>query len=171
MPSGLPPTRNRHRLSKTMGDLAGPCLFAVTMGISRVIYGKYGDRMNLMSFMMGSGGLCLICYLMASISANPMIGLIGCILCGFSVGIMGRAPSAFLLRDFLPAALPVRSSGHGGGSGRSVWPRPGGSRYPECRRQPQKGMLAGCAFPLILILALLAMRSSKEEKKEAESVM
>ena len=75
-------------LSKTTGDLVGPCLFAVTMGVSRVIYGKYGDRMNLMNFMLGSGGLCLVCYLMASVSANPVIGLIGCIICGFSVGIM-----------------------------------------------------------------------------------
>ena len=127
-------------LSKTMGDLAGPCLFAVTMGISRVIYGKYGDRMNLMSFMMGSGGLCLICYLMASISANPMIGLIGCILCGFSVGIMWPGTIS-ISSQRLPAGgtAMFRSSGHGGGSGRSVWPRPGGSRYPECRRQPSEG--------------------------------
>ena len=63
-------------------------MFAITMGISRVLYGKYGDKIDLMKFMLGSGSLCLICYLMASISANPVIGLIGCILCGFSVGIM-----------------------------------------------------------------------------------
>ena len=135
-PSGLPPTRNPpSACPKQWVDLAGPCLFAVTMGISRVIYGKYGDRMNLMSFMMGSGGLCLICYLMASISANPMIGLIGCILCGFSVGIMW--PGTISISSQRPSCrrhCHVRSSGHGGGSGRSVWPRPGGSRYPECRR-------------------------------------
>ena len=28
-------------LSKTIGDLAGPCMFAITMGISRVIFGKF----------------------------------------------------------------------------------------------------------------------------------
>ena len=75
-------------LSKAMGDIAGPCLFAVTMGISRSLYGKYGDRLDLIKFMIGSGMLCLICYLVASLSDIPMLGLAGCIICGFSVGIM-----------------------------------------------------------------------------------
>ena len=74
--------------TKTVGDLAGPCLFAVTMGISRVIYGKYGAKMNLLKFMIGSGVLCLCCYLLASLSSSPVLGLIGCVCCGFSVGIM-----------------------------------------------------------------------------------
>ena len=74
--------------SKTVGDLVGPCLFAVTMGISRVVYGKYGAKMNLMRFMIASGILCLCCYLLASLCASPVLGLIGCIFCGFSVGIM-----------------------------------------------------------------------------------
>ena len=55
-------------LSKTIGDLAGPCMFAITMGISRVIFGKYGDKMDLMKFMAGSGILCVFCYLLASLS-------------------------------------------------------------------------------------------------------
>lgn len=75
-------------LSKAMGDIAGPCLFAVTMGISRSLYGKYGDRLDLIKFMIGSGVLCIICYLVDSLSDIPMLGLAGCIICGFSVGIM-----------------------------------------------------------------------------------
>ena len=75
-------------LSKTVGDLAGPCLFAVTMGICRVFYGKYGEKLDLKKFMLASGILCVICYLMASLSGNPVIGLIGCVTCGASVGIM-----------------------------------------------------------------------------------
>ena len=63
-------------LSKTIGDLAGPCMFAITMGISRVIFGKYGDKMDLMKFMAGSGILCVFCYLLASLSSNPAAGLI-----------------------------------------------------------------------------------------------
>ena len=60
----------------------------ITMGISRMIFGKYGDKMDLMKFMAGSGILCVFCYLLASLSSNPAAGLIGCIVCGFSVGIM-----------------------------------------------------------------------------------
>lgn len=75
-------------LSKALGDLAGPCMFAVTMGISRIIFGKYGEQLDLMKFMGGSGILCVVCYLLAALSSSPIIGLIGCIACGFSVGIM-----------------------------------------------------------------------------------
>lgn len=74
--------------SKAIGDIAGPCMFAVTMGISRVSFGKASDKMNLNRFMIGSGILCFVCYLLASFSDNPIIGLAGCIVCGFSVGIM-----------------------------------------------------------------------------------
>ena len=49
-------------LSKALGDLAGPCMFAVTMGISRIIFGKYGEQLDLMKFMSGSGILCVVCY-------------------------------------------------------------------------------------------------------------
>ena len=93
-------------LSKTIGDLAGPCMFAITMGISRMIFGKYGDKMDLMKFMAGSGILCVFCYLLASLSSNPAAGLIGCIVCGFSVGIMWLVPSVFPLRNFQPAEPP-----------------------------------------------------------------
>ena len=49
-------------LSKSMGDIAGPCMFAVTMGISRSLYGKYGEKIDLMKFMIASGALCLACF-------------------------------------------------------------------------------------------------------------
>ena len=75
-------------LSKTLGDLVGPCLFAVTMGISRVIFGKYGEKLDLVKYMIGSGLLCLFCYILASMTSSPAAGLTGCIFCGFSVGIM-----------------------------------------------------------------------------------
>ena len=74
--------------SKSAGDLTGPCLFALTMGISRMIYGKYGPKLDLYRYMIGSGALCLCCYLLAGLSKSPAFGLIGCVLCGFSVGIL-----------------------------------------------------------------------------------
>lgn len=86
--------------SKAVGDIAGPCMFAVTMGISRVLFGKAGDKMKLNRFMIGSGILCFVCYLLASFSENPIIGLAGCIVCGFSVGIMWPVQSASLPRHF-----------------------------------------------------------------------
>ena len=75
-------------LTKSVGDLAGPCLFAITMGIARVLYGKFGEKIDLTKFMLVSGVLCVLSYLLAGLSAMPILGLLGCILCGFSVGIM-----------------------------------------------------------------------------------
>ncbi|MBQ8280152.1 MAG: MFS transporter [Roseburia sp.] len=74
-------------VSKTIGDLAGPCAFAILMGTARAIYGKYSDRIPLKKMMIASSILCIICYLVAALSGSPIIGLIGCALCGFSVGI------------------------------------------------------------------------------------
>lgn len=73
---------------KTVGDLAGPCLFAAFMGLSRMFYGKKGEKLDLTKVMLWCGLLCVACYLLAALSPIPMIGLIGCALCGLSVGIM-----------------------------------------------------------------------------------
>jgi len=34
-------------VSKTAGDLAGPCMFALLMGTSRIFYAKYSEKINL----------------------------------------------------------------------------------------------------------------------------
>lgn len=76
------------KVSKTLGDLLGPCCFAVLMGISRLVFGIWGSRMNLGKFILGSGVLCVISYIIAIFVPNPIIALMGCALCGLSVGLM-----------------------------------------------------------------------------------
>ena len=75
-------------ISKTAGDLAGPLAFAILMGLSRLFYGKYGDRINLERFMICSCGLCILSYLGISLLPVPQLSLIACAVCGLSVGIM-----------------------------------------------------------------------------------
>lgn len=75
------------KVSKTVGDLLGPCFFAVMMGLARVIYAKIGIKVDLKKFMIYSGGLCIISYLLTTFSPIPLLALLGCGLCGFSVGI------------------------------------------------------------------------------------
>ena len=114
--------------------------------------------MNLIRFMMASGALCLICYVLASVSANPMIGLIGCILCGFSVGIMWPGTISISSRQF-PAggtamfALLAMAGDLGGAFGPSLV----GYVTQNANDNLQAGMLVGCVFPLILIAALIVM--------------
>ena len=75
-------------VSKTVGDLAGPLAFAALMGTSRLLYGKFGDKLNLNKCMFFSACLCVISYLCIALIPVPAIGLMGCALCGFSVGVL-----------------------------------------------------------------------------------
>lgn len=141
--------------SKTLGDLVGPCLFAVTMGICRVFYGKYGPKLNLTRFMIGSGILCLCCYLLASLSVSPVIGLIGCVVCGFSVGIMWPGTIS-MTSPRLPRggtalfALLAMAGDLGGALGPSLV----GTVTQQAGDHLQTGVLAGSIFPLIMVIVL-----------------
>ena len=75
-------------VSKVMGDLLGPCMFAVLMGSTRLIYGLWGSRLNLRYALLGSATLCVVAYLIAALSPWPLLSLAGCALCGLSVGLM-----------------------------------------------------------------------------------
>lgn len=75
-------------VSKAVGDLVGPMFFALMMGLSRFWYGKFGEKVQLFKFMVGSILLCLVAYVLTSFVNLPVIGLLGCGLVGFSVGIL-----------------------------------------------------------------------------------
>ena len=154
-------------LSKTFGDLLGPCLFAVTMGISRVIYGKYGDKIKLTSFMIGSGALCVACYLMASISANPVMGLIGCIFCGFSVGIMWPGTISISSKTFPTGGTAMFALlAMAGDLGGSIGPAIVGRVTQFAGDNIRVGMRVGLIFPtvLILMLIIISISAAKTEK-------
>ncbi len=143
-------------VSKTVGDLLGPCLFAMFMGISRMLYGKMSKNFDLTKTMLLCGTLCAVCYLLASLSASAILGLAGCALCGLAVGIMwpgtisissqkcprgGTAMFAFL-------ALA-------GDLGATVSPAMVG-RFSEMAGGNLKvGLLTATVFPMILTLGLI----------------
>ena len=153
--------------SKAVGDLAGPCLFAVTMGICRVFYGKFGTKMNLTRFMIGSGILCLCCYLLASLSSSPVLGLIGCVMCGFSVGIMWPGTIS-ITSPRLPRggtalfALLAMAGDLGGAFGPSLV----GTVTQQAGDRMQTGILAGGVFPLVMVVVLVLFSRSVSKKKD-----
>ena len=146
-------------LSKTLGDLAGPCMFAITMGISRVLYGKYGEKVDLTVYMLGCGALCLVCYVLASMTANPVWGLVGCIVCGFSVGIMW--PGTLSISS---ARLPMGGTAlfallaMAGDLGGALGPSVVGYVTQTAGDNLRAGLALGCIFPIGLIIGLLIMR-------------
>ena len=145
-------------VSKTVGDLAGPCLFAVFMGLSRMFYGKKSEKLDLTKVMLGCGLLCVVCYLLAALSPIPIIGLIGCALCGLSVGIMwpgtisissqkcpkgGTAMFAFL-------ALA-------GDLGAAVGPTMVGGIADAAGGDLKTGLLFATLFPIVMIIGLILL--------------
>lgn len=143
-------------LSKTVGDLAGPCMFAVTMGISRVLFGKACDKMNLDRFMIGSGILCFICYVLASFSENPMIGLAGCIVCGFSVGIMWPGTISISSKAFPTGGTAMFALlAMAGDLGGSIGPAIVGKVADIFGGSIHVGMRVGLLFPVILCIMLI----------------
>lgn len=153
-------------LSKAIGDLTGPCMFAVTMGISRVIFGKYGDRIDLMKFMTGSGILCVVCYLLTSLSSNPLIGLIGCIVCGFSVGIMWPGTISISSKKFpLGGTAMFALLAMAGDLGGSIGPGIVGYITQEAGDNIRVGMSVGLVFPVILLVMLFILSIERHDGK------
>ena len=143
------------KVSKTIGDLAGPMTFAILMGISRAVYGKYGDKLNLHTFMTGSGILCLFSYLLISFSPSALMGLIGCGLCGLSVGILW--PGTFSI-----SAARLRKGGTlmfallalGGDVGCSLGPTLVGISSGLAQDNLRFGILTAAIFPVLLLIFL-----------------
>lgn len=75
-------------VSKLMGDLLGPCSFAVCMGIGRFWYGRSSGKASLQWLLIGSALLCVVCYALAVFSPFPLLALLGCAFCGLSVSLM-----------------------------------------------------------------------------------
>ena len=144
-------------VSKTVGDLAGPMAFAAMMGAARVFYGKYGEKINLDRFMKGSTILCIFSYLCISLVPNPVVGLIGCAVCGLSVGIMWPG-------SFSKAAAALKNGGTAmfallalaGDLGCSGGPTLAGTISGYFNDNLKMGILAAIIFPVLLLIGLYA---------------
>jgi MFS family permease len=88
------------KVSKTTGDLLGPCAFAILMGASRVFFGLKQETIKLPRVLMGAGILCVLSYLVTVFSPFPLLSLAGCAVCGLSVGIMWPGTFSFASKIF-----------------------------------------------------------------------
>ena len=154
-------------VDKTVGDLAGPCLFAALMGTARVLYAKFSDRLNAQNAMIASGALCIVSDLLAALSPIPALGLVGCALAGFAVGI------------FWPCALSIGASSIRGGGvalfamlalfgdvGCTTGPTLVGMVSDAFGGRLNVGILFSLVFPVLLIVSvLLYKRDMGNEKK------
>lgn len=143
-------------VSKTIGDLTGPMFFALTMGIARAIYGKFGDRIPLRKFMLISALLCVFSYLLIALTPWPALGLLGCGICGFSVGIFW--PGTFSMSA---ASLPRGGTvlfcllALAGDLGCSAGPTVAGFVSGALGDNLKLGILAAVVFPLAMVCTLV----------------
>lgn len=151
-------------ISKSIGDIIGPCLFAVMMGMSRSFYGKYGENIDLMKFMIGSGALCLVCYLLSALAPLPFLNLVGCAVCGFSVGIMWPGTISIVSKKIpLGGTAMFAFLAMAGDLGGAVGPGIVGLVTQAANDNLKIGVLAGCVFPAVLVLSVLLLRRKREE--------
>ena len=155
-------TESSLNVSKTIGDLVGPCGFAFFMGLSRVLYVKINKKIDLNIFMTCSGLLCFCCYLLAGLTNIPILGLIGCMLCGFSVGIMWPG-SISISSSILPKGGTTMFAllALAGDIGGSIGPMIVGNVSQMMGNNLQIGILSGIGFPIILGISALVIRRWK----------
>lgn len=151
-------------ISKTLGDLVGTMTFFVLMGTSRLIFGKYGDRIELDKFMIISVIMCVASYLCISIIPHPIISLLGCGICGFSVGILwpgtfSKASSAIKRGKTVLFAMLALA----GDLGCSIGPTIVGFVSSTFNNNLRKGIFVATIFPVMLLILLIFTKIKKEQ--------
>lgn len=153
-------------VSKAMGDLLGPFLFAVLMGLSRVGYAFSGGRIKLHSMIVASAVLCIFCFLVTALSPIPLVALIGCALCGLAVGILW--PGTYSLASQKISFGGVKMFAYlalAGDIGCLVGPTAAGWIAEAFGNDLKVSFLLATVFPmLILLMAYLGNRLPKNSK-------
>jgi len=166
-------------VSKTMGDLLGPCAFAVLMGGARVFFGSRGAHLPLTRILAGSAVLCVASYLVAVFSPLPVLSLMGCALCGLSVGAMWPATISLSARSFPQGGTAMFAMlALAGDLGCSSGPGLVGvvsSRVQEGAQWAQAlfqgggqaalkaGLLLAIAFPVLMVLGVGLVKAAKRK--------
>ncbi|MDR2305562.1 MAG: MFS transporter [Treponema sp.] len=147
------------RVSKTTGDLLGPCAFAVLMGLSRVYFGTRTEEVKLERILLLSSILCMASYLVTVVSPWPLLSLSGCALCGLSVGIMWPGTFSIASRVFpLGGTAMFALLALAGDAGCSLGPGLVGIVMNGTTFKT--GILAAIVFPFLLAAGILLLSRS-----------
>lgn len=156
-------------VSKAMGDLLGPCAFGILMGISRTFYGIFGGRLHLRRALIISSVGCIVSYLLCGLSPSPVLSLIGCGLCGLSVGLMWPGVVSLSSGHFPAGGTALFAFLALGGdlgclSGPGVTGMVSGAleRIGSGGIALRMGLLAVIVFPALMTLGLIGLRKKKE---------
>ena len=155
-------------VSKTIGDLAGPCVFALLMGIARMLNGKFSEKLDLTKVMLVCGVMCAGCYLLASLATLPILGLAGCALCGLAVGIMWPGSISISSRKCPRGGTAMFAFlALAGDLGATVSPTMVGSISELAGGNLKTGLLVATVFPVLLVVGLLILKSTERNATRA----
>ena len=158
-------TESALKVSKLVGDLAGPCLFAAFMGIARMLYGKMSEKLNLTKTMLLCGFFAAVCYLLASLSSLAILGLIGCALCGLAVGIMWPGTISLSSRKCPTGGTAMFAFlALAGDLGATVGPVTVGKVAELTGENLKNGLLAATIFPICMTLGLFFLYKHAQKK-------
>lgn len=156
-------------VSKTIGDIAGPCLFAAAMGTTRLIYGKYGNQRGLIKWISLSAAGCILCYGITALSPLPALSLAGCALCGAAVGILWPGVLS-LSAEYCPRGGTAMFAllAAGGDVGCTAGPLLVGLvsdniSAAESFGSLKVGMLAAMVFPLLMLVCVILLERAKNK--------
>lgn len=158
-------------VSKTVGDLIGPCAFALCMGTSRAIYGKFSEKLKLTTTMLACACLCVVCYLLAAYTQISLLGLVGCALCGFSVGIFwpgtfSIAPNVLAGGGTALYALMALAGDVGCSSGPTVVGLVANASGGDLK----SGLAVAMVFPIVILAGIILLEKYKNtQSKQLDS--
>ena len=146
-------------VTKILGDLAGPFLFALLMGIGRTSYGVWGHKIRIKNALLYSGCLCIICYALVVFVSNPVISLLGCAVCGLSISLMWPGTLS-LTSEYFPkgGAAMFGMLAVFGDIGASFGPWFAG--LISDRAGLRTGLMTAMGFPILLLIGLMALKKT-----------
>lgn len=153
------------QVSKTIGDLLGPCAFAVLMGLSRVIYSRIDDKTDITKILIVGAIVCIGAYLLAALSGNAIVSLIGCALCGIAVAPMWPGAFSIASKEIPKASTTMFASfALAGDLGCTVGPSIVGF-VSGSNDNIAKGLLSSVIFPAAMIICLLFVRIINKKRE------
>ena len=152
-------------ISKTLGDLLGPALFALAQGTARLTYARHSNKLKLENAMLFSAILCVISYLILILSPSPVFSLLAMALIGFAVGVMW--PGTFSLSSkklsrggtAMFALLALF-----GDMGCSAGPTVAGFVASSMGEDLKKGVTASLIFPSLMAIMILIILKTEKKK-------
>ena len=152
-------------VSKAVGDLTGPLLFALFMGFSRIIYAKFSEKLDLRRYMFVSVVLCAFSYLCIALVPNPVIALIACSVCGFACGIFWPGTLS-LAAGSIPkgGGMMFALLALGGDLGCTTGPTLVSTISSFFGENLKRGFLFAAVFPFIMIVLFLVLRRVRKNK-------